>query len=193
MLKKTAIGLVLAWLVLWVVDEYTQSSPWDTYMDAGTKAYQQGNYPEAERQFKGAVKEAEGFGLEAPRLTTSLNDLGALYRAQGKYAEAEPLLKRSLAILEKALRREHPDVAQSLNNLALLYDAQGRYAKAEPLSKRSLAIWEKALGPDHPNIAKNLENYADLLRETGRGNEVLEMIARAGLIRAQQRKENPSK
>ncbi len=38
--------------------------------------------------------------------------------AQGKYAEAEPLLKRALAIREKVLRPEHPHVAQSLNNYA---------------------------------------------------------------------------
>ena len=41
-----------------------------------------------------------------------------LYRTQGKYAEAEPLYKRALAIREKTLGREHPDVAQSLNYLA---------------------------------------------------------------------------
>ena len=39
---------------------------------------------------------------------------------QGKYEEAEPLFKRSLAIREKALGAEHPDVAQSLNNMGLL-------------------------------------------------------------------------
>ena len=52
--------------------------------------------------------------------------------AQGKYAEAEPLFKRALAIREKALGKDHPDVATSLNNLALLYDSQGKYAEAEP-------------------------------------------------------------
>ncbi len=62
--------------------------------------------------------------------------------------DAEPLYKRSLAILEKALGPEHPNVAMSLNNLALLYEAQGRYGDAEPLYKRSLAISEKVLGPE---------------------------------------------
>ena len=73
--------------------------------------------------------------------------------AQGKYAEAEPLHKRSLAIWEKALGKEHPDVALSLNNLAALYDSQGKYAEAEPLHKRSLAIKEKVLGKEHPDVA----------------------------------------
>ena len=89
----------------------------------------------------------------------------ALYRAQGRYADAEPLYQRSLAIWEKALGPEHPDVAQSLNNLARLYDTQGRYADAEPLCQRSLAIWETTLGPEHPAVATVLENYAFLLRK----------------------------
>ena len=75
----------------------------------------------------------------------SLNNLAELYRAQGLYADAEPLYKRSLATLEKALGPDHPNVAISLNNLALLYDSQGRYTDAEPLYKRSLAIFERVL------------------------------------------------
>ena len=63
----------------------------------------------------------------------SLNNLAALYRAQGRYAEAEPLYKRALAIGEKTLGPEHPEVATSLKNLRLLYRAQGRDAEAEPL------------------------------------------------------------
>ncbi len=57
-------------------------------------------------------------------MATSLNNLAALYHAQG--TEAEPLYKRALAILEKALGPGHPLVATSLNNLAELYKAQGR-------------------------------------------------------------------
>ncbi len=55
-----------------------------------------------------------------------LNSVAGVYFKQGRYAEAEPLVKRSLAIREKALGPEHPDVAQSLNNLAVVYVKQGR-------------------------------------------------------------------
>jgi len=71
------------------------------------------------------------------------------------------LSQRSLAILEKALGKDHPQVAASLNNLAELYSAKGQYAEAEPLSQRSLAILEKALGKDHPTtkiIRNNLQS-----------------------------------
>ena len=50
----------------------------------------------------------------------SLNNLVALYKTQGQYAQAEPLYKRSLAIREQSLGPDHPDVAKSLNNLAKL-------------------------------------------------------------------------
>ncbi len=155
------------------------SSTWESYNKAGEDAYQQGNYAEAEKQLLAARAEAERFAPDDPRLGTSLNNLAELYRNQGKYAEAEPLYQRSLAIDEKALGPNHPGVATDLNNLAELYRTQGKYAEAEPLYQRALAIYEKALGPEHPNVATSLENYADLLREMGRNEEAAEMEARA--------------
>ncbi|CAN0535323.1 unnamed protein product, partial [Laminaria digitata] len=95
--------------------------------------------------------------------------------AQGNYAEAGPLYKRSLAIDEKALGPEHPNVATSLNNLAGLFETQGNYAEAGPLYKRSLAIDEKALGPEHPSVARSLNNLAVLFRaqvRTSFGNSI---------------------
>jgi tetratricopeptide (TPR) repeat protein len=60
-------------------------------------------------------------GADHPDVATSLNNLAALYQAQGRYGEAEPLYQRSLHIREQQLGADHPDVATSLNNLALLY------------------------------------------------------------------------
>ncbi len=70
-------GLVC--LALWPAQVSAQGGLWETYMAAGDKAYQQGNYPEAEKQLAAALKEAEGFGPQDPRLATSLNNLAELY------------------------------------------------------------------------------------------------------------------
>ena len=43
---------------------------------------------------------------------------------QGKYDEAEPLYRESLAIDKKIYGDEHPEVATDLNNLAGLLKAQ---------------------------------------------------------------------
>ena len=119
------------------------------------------------------------WGPSTPTWARALNNLAALYRAQGRYAEAEPLYRRSLAIREKALGPEHPDVGTALNNLALLYQAQGRYAEAEPLYRRSLAIREKALGPEHPDVGTALNNLAVLYRAQGRYAEAEPLYRRS--------------
>ena len=64
--------------------------------------------------------------------------LADLNRAQGKFAEAEPFLKRALEYSEKALGVGHRDVRKKLNRLTTLYRKLGQYDKAETLLKRSL-------------------------------------------------------
>ena len=147
----------IAWLLLGILSvasyAVTQDTPWDKYMKAGIAAYQQGQYARAQKQFAAALERAEKFGEQDPRLGISLLGLGNVYTEQGNYSQAEPLYRRALAILEKALGPEHPNVAASLNNLAELFRDQGKYVEAEPLYRRALAIWEKALGPEHPDVA----------------------------------------
>jgi tetratricopeptide (TPR) repeat protein len=78
------------------------------------------------------------------------------------------LVKRALAIYEKAFGPDNSDVARLLNNLAEVYITQGRYDDAEPLQKRALAIREQVLGRDHPDVAESLNNLANLYQIKGR-------------------------
>ena len=116
---------------------------WETYTDAGTEAYKRGQYAEAEKLWVAAFKEAERFGPQDPRLATSLNNLAVLYGTQGKYAEAEPLQKRALAINEKALGPDHPTVALSLGNYAALLRKTQRNAEAVKMEARARSIRAK--------------------------------------------------
>jgi hypothetical protein len=68
-----------------------------------------------------------------------LNNLATLYEKQDRHADSGPLFKRSLAIREKVLGRDHRDAATSLNNLASLYQAEGRTSDALPLVQRTIA------------------------------------------------------
>ena len=47
-------------------------------------------------------------GPDHPDTASSLNNLALLYQDQGKYAEAEPLYQRALAICEQQLGASHP-------------------------------------------------------------------------------------
>ncbi len=118
---------------------------------------------------------AEGESIEVvtevPRTeeeSSSLSTLADVSRAEGRFAEAERLYKRALAIDEEALEKDHLNVARDVNNLAKLYQAQGQYAEAEPLYRRGLAMREKDLGPVHPEVAQSLNNLAAVYRDQGR-------------------------
>ena len=90
------------------------------------------------------------------------HNLAELYNTQGKYDLAEPLLKRALAITEKALGSDHPDTAMSLSNLAMLYATQGKYDLAEPLLKRAIAILDQAFNASHPDTILYRKNLAQI-------------------------------
>ncbi len=108
---------------------------WQSRMRAGDEAYGRGDHAEAERHWKAQLEFEVNMGSNR-----SLDNLAMLYQAQGKYAEAEPLYVRVLAILEKALGPEHPDLAESLKNYAALLQKMGREAEAAKMEARALAI-----------------------------------------------------
>jgi len=95
-----------------------QDSGWSAHVHAGGEALANGRYLAAEKLFSSAVMEAEKSGPKDARLAVSLNLLGAAYRSQRKYGEAEQALKRALTIWRENLGPNHYDVAVALTNLA---------------------------------------------------------------------------
>ena len=98
---------------------------------------------------------ADAAGITDPT-TRLMNQLGLLYLNRALHGEAEPLMRRALAIDETSFGPEHPNVATALNNLATLYQDQGRHCEAEPLHLRALAIREKVLGED-ADVVRDLD------------------------------------
>jgi tetratricopeptide (TPR) repeat protein len=141
------------------------SEPYGRYLLWSARSLKQDlRWQEAQDALEKAAQVFERMGNQGDYATT-LNNLAALHRARGNYAQAEPLYQRALTICEQVLGPQHPDTAQSLNNLAELYRAQGNYAQAEPLMKCALAIYEQVLGPLHPDTKTIRANYTFLLEE----------------------------
>lgn len=68
---------------------------------------------------------------EGPNYAKVLNDLGNFYRTQGRFAEAEENLMKSLTIRGTVLDTVHPDYVKSQEDLAILYWKKGDLAKAD--------------------------------------------------------------
>ena len=58
----------------------------------------------------------------------------------GRYADAVPVLERSLEIRRRNLGEEDPETAANLNLLALCFEGAGKYTRAKPLFRKALAI-----------------------------------------------------
>lgn len=158
------------------------------------RAWQQGDYAEAEKLYLIALGKAESVGRPHWRLAASLGNLAENYRLQGRYAEAEPLFRRAIEIDERCLngkRSLHPrgsplsisygdpkaDLSSDLNNLALLCMSQGRYDEVESLLRRSIAICRDVIGPEHSEMAIRLRNLAILCHAQGKDAEAEEIEA----------------
>jgi tetratricopeptide (TPR) repeat protein len=118
---------------------------WRSHKTAGKKAFQAGNYNEAEQHFSTALKHIDALGTGNTRAAATLNNLALVYKKQGKYGKAEICLRRSLRIYESVMP-EHAHVASVLTNLAGVYHAQGKRMDAAPLVKRAKAIIDAGIG-----------------------------------------------
>jgi len=104
-----------------------------------------------------------------------------LLQATNRLAEAEPLMRRALAIDERSFGPDHPDVAIDLNNLAQLLKATDRLAEAEPRYRRSIQIlilFRRRTGHEHPGVHVVLNNYRDLLQALGKTTDQIEQQLR---------------
>ncbi|MDF0649890.1 MAG: tetratricopeptide repeat protein [Nitrospira sp.] len=118
-------------------------------------------------------------GRETGRISFGANQLAYFLNDAALHHEAEPLMRRALAIDEASYGAEHPAVAIRLNNLALLLQAMNRLGEAEPLMKRALAIDGASYGAEHPRVAIALHNLTSLLQDTNRLGEAEPLMRRA--------------
>src|SRR5271166_2817259 len=102
-------------VVIAVAPAAAEQGDLDAMLRRFDELYAAGNYPAAlvEAQKLEAVVKAR-FGVNHGNYGIALNNLAKVYKEQGKYADAEGLYKRALAIFEKTLGKDHPYVARTL-------------------------------------------------------------------------------
>lgn len=97
---------------------------------------------------------AESHLGEDHRVTmAALNQLGASLNDSGLYAQAIPVIRRTLDLRIKAYPADHPDIAFSLSALGFALDNSGNKEAAVPFYERAAAIFEKSQDKNNPTIA----------------------------------------
>ncbi len=171
-------------VIIAVAPAAAQRGDTDAILKRYNEFFDADNYPaalvEAEK-WEAAVKAR--FGTNHVNYGAALNNVANVHHMQGKYADAEELYRRALAIREKALGVGHLDVAQTLYNLALTYWKNGKHADAVGLYKRALAIREKRLGASHLDVAQTLNELANVYHHQGKYADAEGLHKRALAIR----------
>lgn len=94
--------------------------------------------------------------------------LGILLPEMGLFAEAEPLLRRSLAITEAGYGPNRPALVEPLRRLAVLLRQTNRFSESELLMRRALAIAEVSHGANHAIVSNILNSLGVLLSSANR-------------------------
>ncbi len=127
-----------------LVDLFRASDPWSSPRPEQTIA----------ALLAEGARRAEDELEDQPRIHARLlAAIGDVYRSQGRFDEAEPLLVRSLAIFRDVAGDESLEAAQGLFDLGRLYRDQGSFDRAGDALRQSLRIREARLGPDHVAVA----------------------------------------
>ncbi|KAE8412260.1 hypothetical protein BDV36DRAFT_301069 [Aspergillus pseudocaelatus] len=119
---------------------------------AGRYLYFQGKYEEAEAMHRYALMDREKvLGLGHHNTFNSVDDLDLALAHQGKYQEAEVILRRGhgkyqeaeviyrymLRGRKKILGLDHPDTLTSVDNLASVLESQGKYDEANTIHQEA--------------------------------------------------------
>ena len=102
-----------------------------------------------------------------PRHRQDYNNLAMNLDAQGKHAEAQPLLREGAGDPPPLLGEDHPDTATSYNNLAPTSTPRGSTPRPSRCSRRRWRSAARLLGEDHPDTATSYNNLALNLKPRG--------------------------
>lgn len=128
-----------------------------------------GDYVSAEALHREALALAEQLsaGEDNAYFGQALARLAGLYRLQDRPDEAEPLLRRALAMQGRVYQGAHPESDETKRQLAELLADLGQEAEAEQLFLELIESRTRMMGPDHYELGSVWNSYGHLLAQRG--------------------------
>jgi serine/threonine protein kinase/tetratricopeptide (TPR) repeat protein len=114
-----------------------------------------------------AIRRRE-LGDEHADTLSSMDKMGVLLQAQGKFSEAEAYLREALEKRRRVLGEVHADTLESLNNIGGLLWDQRKLDQAEPYFREAMEKCRRVLGDDHLETLTSVNNMGSLLQDQGK-------------------------
>lgn len=106
--------------------------------------------------------------LPPPQVASSLNNLGVVLEAMGRYDEALDALNQCHTLQLQLLSADHPDLAATLNNLGKVLHRTAKHDEALVMLREALRLRERSFGLIHPKVRERNGNaFGNAPRERG--------------------------
>ncbi|MEO8593636.1 MAG: tetratricopeptide repeat protein [Candidatus Solibacter sp.] len=152
-----------------------------------------GAYGKARQHLAEAIEiDSRGRRGETTQLAVARQLLSQVVAHEGKYDEAEILLKQAIATLRVIPGAPLDLLPFALDGLGSLHDAQGRPQESLAAFQDALALFEKTFGSDHPILVLTLNNLGVQSTKTGHIPEARAAFARAAAILDHYEKTDPA-
>jgi tetratricopeptide (TPR) repeat protein len=144
-------------------------------------SFQLGDAKQSEQLYKSSLAIYEQKSMDSAETANVRNNLASLYAAEGKYGEAEPLMKWSLSSEEKIYGGTHPELGLISNNLGELYRLQKKWPDAEAYLKTANHIYEQSPSLVNSPLRATVLNNLALTYSAEHKNEKAELCYKSAL------------
>ncbi len=146
-----------------------------------------GMYEDAKQNYRDAAKTfVKYFGEKDFRTASAYANIGACYRNQLEYAEAEQYYSMGKAIYEEVLPEDHPFIVTSYIDMADMHHAFGNEEESAKFSALAIGLMEKYQPKDNNrDLALACLYYAATLAELNRLDEAKQRVETAIAILTQ--------
>ena len=164
---KEAEPYYLRSIAIWdrVSEEDYESCPHGKALEGlGRVYFHAGDYEKAQPLFERALDVWTKGKEHCTLIRAVMDDLAALYWAQGKIERCEQMYRQTIPLLQEGLGDESPEmIAQEQTKLARVYMAENKPAEAVALLEQAIPVLQRS-GPSHRELLlQSLRNEAALL------------------------------
>lgn len=140
--------------------------------------FRQRQLDRAQALYERALAVLERPDVPCPIVAGVLANLNLIYLAKGQPEKSEPLLRRSIALLQHDLGTQDPKVAMRVGDLAFILAAQKKYEEAGREYERAIGLLDAAGTVGLEALPTILNNYAAMLRASKRAQDAERVEAR---------------
>jgi len=153
----------------------------DSRMALGSILRRQGRIGDAEQELRRVLAVLDGAAVpdSAMLANAAIKIAYILDEDRGRYAEAEPLYQRALAIRRRLYGDEGPMVAATLMDVAEFRSRRGDRVAAVGPAREAVEITQRAYGAQHPAVVEFVAHLATILYAAGQTAEADSLFRQA--------------